>query len=158
MLGEAPGITEIAARTGSSVPDAARVHLEIGDQLRIADLVAKSASIGTSDQYDCVAIARALHRLESAQADFSRAAIAAGGVEAWRAGMGERLARMQLVLDEVAGEGALTLSRLLVAADQLSELAAAPSASASRVRRRGRTRSAANGTRPVRKNARRPRS
>jgi glutamate dehydrogenase len=158
MLGEAPGITEIAARTGSNVPEAARVHLAIGDQLRIADLVARSASIETRDQYDGAAIARALHRLGSAQADLSRAAIAAGGVEAWRAGMGERLARMQAVLDDVAGEGSLTLSRLLVAADQLSELAAAPSASASRVRRKGRTRPAATGTPPARKSARRPRS
>ncbi len=158
VLGEAPGITEIAAATGSSVPDAARIHLAIGEQLRIADMFAKSASIGTSDQYDCVAIAQALHRLESAQARFSRAAIAAGGIEAWRAAMGERFAHLQSMLDQVAGEGALTLSRLLVAADQLSELAAAPSASASRVRGGRRTKAAATGTPRARGSARRPRS
>ena len=93
VLGEAPAITEIAQTTGQPVPEAARTFLEIGEHLRIADL-------GRQGRRHCVTrtstIAlpspRRSSQLSAAQATFTRAAIAAGGAEAWRAAQGERLA------------------------------------------------------------------
>ena len=161
VLGEAPAITEIAQTTGQPVPAAARTFLEIGEHLRIPDLMAKGAAIATLDQYDRLAIAHATGQLAAAQTAFTRAAIDVGGAEAWRVAQGERLARVQSTLDEVAGEGTSTLSRLLVAAGQLTELAAAPaapSASARKVRAAGPAALAASGIRPARRRARPPRS
>ena len=162
VLGEAPAITEIAQSTGQPVPAAARMFLEIGEHLRIPDLGAKGAAIASSDQYDRLAIAQAIGQLAAAQATFTRSAIAAGGMEVWRAAQGERLDRLQSTLEDVAGgEGTLTVSRLVVAAGQLSELAAAPaapSASARKGRAAGPAALAASGIRPARKRARPPRS
>jgi glutamate dehydrogenase len=162
VLGEAPALTEIARATGQPMPAAARTFLEIGEHLRIPDLVAKAAAIATADQYDRLAIAQAIGQLAAVQAAITRSAIAAGGTGAWRSAQGESLDRLQSTLEDVAGgEGALTVSRLLVAAGQLSELAAAsagPSASPRRARATGPAAPAASGTRPPRKRARLSRS
>ena len=145
--------------------DAARTYLAIGEHLRIWDLAAKAGAIATPDYYDRLAVAQALSQLAGAQAAFTRDAIRArdaGGPEAWLARQGDRLGRIRAILEEIAGEGSLTVSRLLVAAGQLGDLAAAtsaaPSASATRGRAGGRSRSAASGSPPARRPARQPRS
>jgi glutamate dehydrogenase len=164
VLGLAPPITGIAEATRTSVPQAAGAYVAIGEHLRIADLAAKAAAIPTPDYYDRLAVAQALGQLEEAQAAFTRQALRAdpGGVEAWLAGQGDRLGRVRMTLEEIAGDKTCTVSRLLVAAGQLNELAAeasaAPSASARRARAAGRSRPAANGSPSARKPARRPRS
>jgi glutamate dehydrogenase len=129
VLAQAPAITTIALATGKSVPDTARAFLDIGERLRIADLIAKADAIRTSDQYDGLAIAQAAGRLRAAQDAFTRTALAAGDVEAWSARHRNRLEQVQATLDDIGSTASLTVSRLLVAAGQLSELAeAAPSA------------------------------
>ena len=128
VLRQAPAITQIAQAGGQAVPETASIFLEIGERLRVDDLVGRSAAVVTTDYYDRLAIAQAVGNLADAQAAFSRDAIRAGSCEAWLAGQGDRLARVKHMLDEVAGEGTLTLSRLLVAAGQLRELAAVPDA------------------------------
>ena len=164
VLGMAPPITEIAEETRTTVPQAARAYLAIGEHLRIADLAAKAAAIPTPDYYDRLAVAQALGQLEEAQAAFARQALRgdAGDVEAWLAGQGDRLGRVRATLQEIAGDKTCTVSRLLVAAGQLNDLAseasAAPSASARRARATGRSRSAASESPSARKPARRPRS
>ncbi len=134
------------------------MFLEIGERLRIDDLARRGAAIATADQYDRLAIAQALSQAAAAQAAFSREALRAGGCDAWVETQGDRLERVQATLHEVAGEGTLTVSRLAVAAGLLSELAAAPAASASRARTAGPARPAASGSLPARKRAPRPRS
>ena len=133
--------------------------------LRISDLAAKAGAIATPDYYDRLAVAQALSQLAGAQAAFTRDAIRsrdAGGPEAWLARQGDRLGRIRAMLEEIAGEGTLTVSRLLVAAGQLGDLAAAtsaaPSASARTGRAGGRSKSAASGSQPARRPARQPRS
>ncbi len=128
VLRQAPAITEIARAAGQAVPETARIFLEIGERLHIDELASQGAAIATPDQYDRLAIAQALSQLAAAHAAFSRDAIRTGSCEAWLASQGDRLARVKATVDEVAGEGTLTVSRLLVAAGQLTELAAAPSA------------------------------
>jgi glutamate dehydrogenase len=154
-------ITEIAGASGSSVPEAARVYLALGDRLRIAELSAKAAKIVTPDYYDRLATGQALSQLEAAQGALALAAIRAGGsaaLEGWLAAQGSRLARVMATLDEICGEANLTLSRLLVAAGQLQEVAgiasgAALSASATPVQTGDRARSVANENQPARKRA-----
>jgi glutamate dehydrogenase len=165
ILGLAPPITEIAEETKTPMADAARMYLAIGDQLRISDLAAKAGAIATPDYYDRLAVAQALSQLAAAQAAFTRDAIRsrdAGGPEAWLGRQGDRLGRVRAMLEEIAGEGTLTVSRLLVAAGQLGDLAdaraAAPSASARTGRAGGRSKSAASGSPPARRPARQPRS
>ena len=161
VLGVAPAITEIAQATGQPASAAADIFLDIGEHLRIPDLTAKGAAIATPDHYDRLAIAQAPASSQRRRRPSPAPRSPSAEREAWLAAQGERLARVQPTLDEIAGEGTLTVSRLLVAAGQLSELAAAPaapSASARRGRAAGPARSAASGSRPARKPARQPRS
>jgi glutamate dehydrogenase len=130
VLGLAPPITAIAEATRTVVPDAARAYLAIAEHLRIADLAAKAGAIATPDYYDRLAVAQALGQLDAALAAFTRDALRgdASGIEAWLAEQGTRLGRVRGALEEIAGDGTCTVSRLLVAAGQLSDLAAAGSA------------------------------
>src|SRR5262249_56545637 len=81
----------------------------------------------TPDYYDRLAVAQALNQLAKSQADLTRAAIRSGGaaIEAWLEMQGPRLARVLATLDAISNEGTLTLSRLLVAAGQLQDVASA---------------------------------
>jgi glutamate dehydrogenase len=165
IVGLAPPITEIAEETRMPVADAARTYLAVGEHLRISDLAAKAGAIPTPDYYDRLAVAQALSQLATAQAAFTRDAIRsrdADGAEAWLARQGDRLGRVKVMLEGIAGEGTLTVSRLVVAAGQLGDLtearAAAPSTSARTGRAGGRPRSAASGSLPARRPARQPRS
>jgi glutamate dehydrogenase len=160
VLEQAPAIVEIAEAAGSPVPETARTFLEVGESLRIDDLAAKGADIATTDTYDRLAIAQASRQLAEAQAAFTRDAIRAGGAQSWLGAHGDRLGRVASMLDEVAGDGTLTVARLLVAAGQLSELAGAqgaPAAAARKGRTAGPAKSAASGSRHARSSARRPR-
>ena len=80
------------------------------------------------------------------------------GIEAWLESQGPRLARVIATLEQISKEETLTLSRLLVAAGQLQDVAgaataAAPSASARPGQTGGRAKSVASENRPARKRA-----
>jgi len=124
LLGFAPSITEIAEETKAPVADAARIYLAIGEHLHIGELASKAAGLATPDYYDRLAVAQALNKLAAAQVAFTRSVIrsANAGAEAWLAVQGDRFARVRTMLAEFAGEGPLTVARLLVAAGQLSDL------------------------------------
>ena len=162
VLALAPAITELAEETRTAVIETARIYLAIGEQLRMPELMAKAGAIPTPDAYDRLAVAQAVARLSAAQAAFTRQAVRSGSAEAWSAGQGARFARVASMLDDIVGAASLTVSRLLVAAGQLGELAdvsaAAPAASASRDRAADRRRSASSGSLPARKPARQLRS
>jgi NAD-specific glutamate dehydrogenase len=127
VMAQVPAIADIAQAMGNPVPETAAIFLAIGERLRIDDLAGRGAAIATADPYDRLAIAQALAQLAAAQAVFTRQAIRAGGSEAWLGSRGERLAVVQQKLADAAGESALTLSRLLVAAGALGDLAAGAS-------------------------------
>jgi len=161
VLRLAPPITEIAEETRTPVAEVARTYLAIGEHLRMSDLVAKAGAIATPDYYDRVAVAQVLGQLAAAQSAFTHDAIGSGetdAAEAWARRQGPRLGRVKAMLQDIAGDGALTVSRLLVAAGQLGDLGqtsgGAPSASARRGPAAGRPRSAASGSPPARRPAR----
>jgi len=124
LLGFAPSITEIAEETKAPVADVGRTYLAIGEYLNISKLASKAAGVATPDYYDRLAVAQALNKLAAAQVAFTRSAIRSAqvGAEAWLAVQGDRFARVRTMLAEIAGEGPLTVARLLVAAGQLSDL------------------------------------
>ncbi|MBO0740323.1 MAG: NAD-glutamate dehydrogenase, partial [Hyphomicrobiaceae bacterium] len=124
LLGFAPSITQIAEETKVPVADVGRTYLAIGEHLHISELASKAAGIATPDYYDRLAVAQALNKLAAAQVAFTRSAIRSAnvGAEAWLAEQGERFARVRSMLAQIAGEGPLTVARLLVAAGQLSDL------------------------------------
>jgi glutamate dehydrogenase len=131
VLKLAPAITVIAAETGVPAPAAAAAYLTIGAKLRARDLAVKAAAIAAPDYYDRLAIAQALTQLADAQARLTRRALRAvpsgsrALTETWLRQQGERFDRVERTLEEVAIERSLTIARLLVAAGQLAELAAA---------------------------------
>jgi glutamate dehydrogenase len=157
----APAITEVAEASNSPLAEAARVFLLLGDRLQIAELTAKAGQILTPDYYDRLAVAQALNQLGRSQAELARAALRARGaapIEAWLESQGPRLARVVAMLEQISKEGTLTLSRLLVAAGQLQDVAgaasaAALSASARPARTGGRAKSVASESRPARRRA-----
>ena len=151
--------------TGQPVPAAARAFLEIGEHLRIR-------RPRRQGRRHCHARllrpprhrpgARASSRPRRLRSRAMRiAATRTGRGLARRPGRPARPRQQHAGGRSPAGEGTLTVSRLLVAAGQLSELAAAPaapSASARTGRAAGPARSAASGSLPARKPARPPRS
>ena len=165
VLDGAPAVTAIAEATHQPVPETAQVFLAIGELLHLPELVARARALAAPDYYDRIAIAQALSGLAFAQAALARQAIKDGGsgdVAAWLAAHGARAARVTATLAGIAGEGTLTVSRLLVAAGQLGDLAllkpAAAAASPRPGRRADRAKPAASGSPPPRKPARQPRS
>jgi glutamate dehydrogenase len=123
LLARAPAIGEIAQAAGQPVADAARIFFALGERLRIDDLAGRGSAIATTDPYERQAVGRALAQLADARVAFTRAAIDDGGSGAWIARRRDRLARVERAVTEAAGDGALTLARLLVATGALNDLA-----------------------------------
>jgi glutamate dehydrogenase len=123
VLAHAPAIAGIAQEAGAGVEEAARIHFEVAQRLRLDALAARGAAIPTTDRYDRLAITKVLDQLAAAHARFTRDALRAGGSAAWLAERGDRLARVERILAEAVGQGgALSLSRLAVAAAALGDL------------------------------------
>jgi glutamate dehydrogenase len=161
VVGLAPSIVEVAAATGRPLLDAARAFLAAGDEFHIPDLVAKAGAIATSDTYDRLALAQAVGRFTVAQTRFAKAALRAESLEAWQAAQRAN-GKSGAMLAEIAGEGTPTVSRLLVAAGVVSELAEAarhaPSALARRRRAADRSKLVSSESPRSRTRARAPRT
>ncbi len=128
LLALAPEITEIAQETGRSTAQAAQAFFAIGDAFKLAELAAKTAMLAPSDYFDRLALASASNQILAAQHVFTRDVLRAApdkspDIAAWLAAKGERHARAQASLSQIAMDGALTVSRLTVAAGQLRDLA-----------------------------------
>ena len=128
LIALAPEITEIAQETGRSTAQAAQAFFAIGDAFKLAELAAKTQTLAPSDYFDRLALAAASNQILAAQHVFTRDALRAApdkapDVAAWLAAKGPRLARAQAALAQIATDGALTVSRLTVAAGQLRDLA-----------------------------------
>ena len=92
--------------------------------LRVDDLEAKLATLRRADYFDRLAARGALGDLDTAGRAMAAAVLAEGlDVEAWLAREAPRLARAKASLDEIAGSGELSVSRLVVAAAQVRDLA-----------------------------------
>jgi glutamate dehydrogenase len=127
LLAHSPSIVKIAGDMGLAAVETARVFFALGEHLKIDNLLAKTASVPRADYYDHLAVGQALARIADAQSALTREVLrapgSAGDVSAWIARRGARLARVQASLDEIVADPTLTISRLLLAAGQLGDLA-----------------------------------
>ncbi len=91
----------------------------------IAETVRRRVPTETEyDYFDGLARDRALETLVVAHRRIAIAVIAAGGIDAWRAGQGAAATRALETIASAAEGGAMTLSRLTVASSLLADLAA----------------------------------
>lgn len=121
----APQAADIAQATNSELAAAASALFAAESFLRLDELEARAATMRLGDYYDRLAVAGAIGGLEAASRALASAALARGETfSAWLARDGKRLDRAKAALDEIAAVGELTVSRLVVAAAQVRDLAA----------------------------------
>jgi glutamate dehydrogenase len=127
-LAEVPALVRLAHDTGVAPVDAARALFGVGDDLNLAQLKAKAATLNSDDEYEALAIQQAVQQMAAAQAGFARADLAAsarGSAEhnRWQAAFKERTGPIRPLLDQISGGETVTVSRLVVAATRLRDLA-----------------------------------
>jgi glutamate dehydrogenase len=127
LIALAPEITEIAAETGARTIDAARAFYGVGDAFGLADLTAAMRDLGPSDYDDRLALAQSAAQILTAQHSFTRAFLKADAHAAdaakWVDGLGGRVSRARDALRTITTDGAVTVSRMVVASGQLRNLA-----------------------------------
>ncbi len=159
VLDIAPAATNLAQASGTSVEQAGRIFLQVGERLRIDAIRGQAARIPALDYYDRIAITQAIDAMGDAQSTLARAALRRGGAQD---AAGSDLGPVERMLAEISGEGALTVSRLVVASRQLAALAQASEAAAApaprKARTNGRAKPGSSESRPARKPAPLPRS
>ncbi len=128
VLAMGPDIVLVAGRAGCTTLEAAEVHFGIIETFGLARILEESRALELSDPFDRMALDRALANLTRAQRDLASDVLAFGDgpvaarLAAWHA---EQAAAIERIAASVASltEGALTVSRLSVAAGLLSDLA-----------------------------------
>jgi glutamate dehydrogenase len=126
-LGAATDIALVASRTSQRVVDVAAIYFAAGAFFRLQDVAVAARDIRLTDYYDRLAFDRALAQIGEALRTLTAQMVNAGtpghdAVEHWAQGRGQDVERTRLALHEVVASG-LTLSKLSVAANMLSDLA-----------------------------------
>jgi glutamate dehydrogenase len=126
-LGAATDIVLIASPTRRSVVDVAATYFAASAFFRLQDVAAAAREVRLTDYYDRLAFDRALAQIGEALRALTARMVDAGtpgreAVERWAEGRGQDVERTRLALHEVVSSG-LTLSKLTVAANMLSDLA-----------------------------------
>jgi glutamate dehydrogenase len=127
LLGHAPAITRLSRETSRSIADVARIAFAAGEYLRLDEFKTRAHSLKVADYYDRLAINGAIHTLEAACRALTREVLISQQADAfdfaaWELAHGQRLANAKAALDEIAGPGEVTVSRLTVAASQVRDL------------------------------------
>jgi glutamate dehydrogenase len=126
-LGAATDIALVASRTNQRVVDVAATYFVAGAFFRLHNLAAAAREIRLADYYDRLAFDRALAQIGEALRALTAQTVNAGtpgldAVEHWAQAHGQDVERTRLALHEIVASG-LTLSKLAVAANMLSDLA-----------------------------------
>jgi glutamate dehydrogenase len=128
LVGQAPALTRLAQETSRSIADVARIAFAVADYFHHDELKARARALKVADYYDRLAINGAVHTLEAAGRALTREVLISQAASPpdftiWQRAHGQRLARAKAGLDEIAGTGEVTVSRLTVAASQVRDLA-----------------------------------
>lgn len=128
LLGDGCNVTATAKLTGRDVAQIARTYLETASYFRLGELRAASETLPISDYFDRLAINSTLSIIADAHravtADVVRGANGSEpDLKRWQAGNEANVKRARGSLDEILDGGALTVSRLTVAASQIRDLA-----------------------------------
>ncbi|MFN3867714.1 MAG: NAD-glutamate dehydrogenase [Hyphomicrobiaceae bacterium] len=110
--------------TGERIAAIASAYFGVADALALDALKDATLNLAATDRYDLLALDAVFGALSVAHRDLARAALAAGGIEAWRAGKASSIGATATRLADISGAGRFSVARLTVAASVLSELAA----------------------------------
>ena len=128
QIGSIPALTKLAQDAKRPIGEVASVGFAAAEHLRIAELKARAANLKITDYYDRLAVGSAISTLDAAARGLTRDVLKSangskGDFASWAAANGQRLTQAKAALDEIAGSGEITVSRLTVAAAQVRDLA-----------------------------------
>jgi glutamate dehydrogenase len=118
VVAQAPAIAALAKEAGCGFDRAAPALFRTEEQLRLADLETRAPEIVVHDHFDRLAIDGALAGVRAAAERMARHTLQQRDTSA----LDGDIASVRLVVDEVLGNGALTASRLTVAAQRVRDL------------------------------------
>ncbi len=118
VVAEAPAIAQLAKEATCGFDCAAPALFKAEEQLRLGDLEARAAEIAIRDHYDRLAIDGALAAVRTAAERIARRSLQRPDA----AGTDVEMERARFVVDEILANGALTASRLTVAAQRVRDL------------------------------------
>ncbi len=124
-LAQACDAVLVADSARADIVGAAAAHFAVADGFGLSEIGQAAKRIAVGDYYERLALDRALADLAAANRRIARAALVAGGVEAWSRTAGGGVARARAALDDIARGPNLSVSKLAVAAGLLGDLAAA---------------------------------
>ena len=128
MIGSVPALTKLATESRKPVVEVARVGNIAAEHLRTGELKSRANTLKLGDYYDRLAVSSALNTLDAAARGITRDVLTshangASDFSSWVQSNGQRFAQAKNSLDEIAGSGEISVSRLTVAAAQVRELA-----------------------------------
>ena len=116
MLADLASIDRIASEARASATDAARAYFALGADLHLTAIKTKAQSLQLADDYDAIAMGEAVQQLNAAHARFTRATLSGGSA-------GLDLTSVRPFLAQLASGEGMTVSRLVVAASRLRDVA-----------------------------------
>ncbi|MBJ3785244.1 NAD-glutamate dehydrogenase [Devosia sediminis] len=122
FLSHASDIVLVSERAGVDVIDAARAFFGVAGLFDLFRIIEQGRAIVLGDRFDRMALDRALANLMRALRDLTADVLAAGSVEDFVLGRSVAVARAVDAVKDLT-EGAITVSRLSVAAGLLADLA-----------------------------------
>ncbi|MEX0852739.1 MAG: NAD-glutamate dehydrogenase [Bauldia sp.] len=127
-LAHAPDIHLAAAAAGCGLRRATAVYLAVAEHLKVARVAALARALPVTDHYDGLALSRALETLDVAHRRISIAALQQGGdekapLDAWLTKSSTSAQRVLGAVSAIADGEEVTVSRVIVAAELLADLA-----------------------------------
>jgi glutamate dehydrogenase len=128
MLKHVPSIVKLSAATNRPLTASARLAYEALEYFRVDELEGRARGLHVTDYYDRLALSGALGALRSASRALTRDVLRSTDTEdthigPWIEANGSQVRTAKRQIEEIAGSGELTISRLTVAAAQIRELA-----------------------------------
>ena len=128
LIGSVPALTRLAGEAHRKVGEVAAIGFAAAEHLRIGELKTRALSLNMADYYDRLAVNGAMNTLDAAARRLTRDVLkaangAAANFDSWAQANSQRLAQAKAGLDEIAGAGDITVSRLTVAAARVRDLA-----------------------------------
>jgi glutamate dehydrogenase len=124
-----PDIMLVSNKAGANLKLTAKTYFDVTERFRISNMESAAYGARSGDLYEELAIGRGLDEIWAARRAVTETAIAEFGsqadpVAAWHAADGVRRDRIRNRLDELIDGGEFSISKLMVAAGMMSDLAA----------------------------------